>query len=57
VAIVDDPSGAVASGNDVEKNTFKTNDLDIYVQTTGKGNVVKKNACSSSFPADLCPGK
>jgi hypothetical protein len=57
VAIVDDPSGAVASGNDVEKNTFKMNDLDIYVQTTGKGNVVKKNACSSSVPADLCPGK
>jgi len=57
VAIVDDASGAVASGNDVEKNTFKTNDLDIYVNTTGKGNVVKKNACLSSFPDDLCPGK
>jgi parallel beta-helix repeat protein len=56
VRIVDDDTkGVVASGNDVEKNTFSNNDLDIYEQTNGTGNVVKKNACTSSFPASLCP--
>jgi hypothetical protein len=54
VVITDDASGAVASGNDVEKNTFANNDLDIYEQTTGTGNVVKENVCTSSVPPALC---
>jgi parallel beta-helix repeat protein len=54
VVIVDDDTGAVASGNRVEKNVFRNNDLDIFEQTTGKGNVVKKNHCKLSTPANLC---
>jgi len=54
VVIVDDATGVVASGNDVEKNVFTDNDLDVFEQTTGKGNVVKKNQCTLSNPATLC---
>jgi parallel beta-helix repeat protein len=50
----DDASGTVASGNLIEKNTFTDNDLDISDTATGKGNVIKKNACVSSVPTTLC---
>jgi parallel beta-helix repeat protein len=55
VVIIDDPTtGVVSSGNDVEKNVFTDNDLDVFEQTTGKGNVVKKNQCTLSNPVALC---
>jgi len=43
---------AVASGNVVTLNTLRNNDLDLYVNTTGAGNVVAENICST--PAELC---
>ena len=55
VAIVDDfttDPPSVASGNMVTRNTLRNNDLDIYLNTTGTGNVVAKNLCST--PAELC---
>jgi nitrous oxidase accessory protein NosD len=54
VIIVDDPTGAIASGNEIEKNTFEKNDLDVYDIVSGKGNEVKNNACTSSIPDHLC---
>ncbi|KAK6524459.1 hypothetical protein TWF281_011367 [Arthrobotrys megalospora] len=55
VVIVDDnQTKAVAEGNVIERNVFSGNDLDILVQATGKGNVVKRNQCSTSNPAGLC---
>ncbi|CZR59897.1 uncharacterized protein PAC_09791 [Phialocephala subalpina] len=54
LVILDDDTGTVATGNDVEKNTFTDNDLDILEQTMGAGNVVKKNECTLSNPATLC---
>jgi len=55
IIVDDDTKGAVASGNVVKRNTFQDNDLDIYVNTTGTGNVVRGNACMLSYPATLCP--
>lgn len=54
LVLVDDSTGAIASGNDIEKNVFEDNDLDIYEQTTGEGNVVKNNECTLAVPAALC---
>jgi parallel beta-helix repeat protein len=54
LVLVDDPSGVVAAGNQIEDNTFTNNDLDIYDEATGKGNVVKKNTCTLSTPTTLC---
>jgi hypothetical protein len=54
VIVVDDPKGAVASGNVVEQNTFLQNDLDVYDAATGAGNEFKKNSCTSSSPSGLC---
>ncbi|KAK4936076.1 hypothetical protein LTR10_022978 [Elasticomyces elasticus] len=54
LALVDDPTGAIASGNMVTNNVLRNNDYDIYVQTTGTGNVVEGNQCSISVPAELC---
>jgi hypothetical protein len=48
VVIIDDATGVVSSGIDVEKNTFTNNDLDVFKQMTGKGNVVKNNQCTLS---------
>ena len=42
----------VAMGNKVTGNTLRNNDLDVYLNTTGTGNVVKPNTCST--PASLC---
>jgi hypothetical protein len=51
----DEATGAVATGNNIQKNTFSANNLDIYAPSKGKGNVIKKNTCTTSFPAGLCP--
>lgn len=56
LVIVDDgATGAMATGNDARRNTFSGNNLDVYVTSTG-ANVVKSNKCTTSVPADLCPG-
>ena len=55
IEIVDFPLGesvAVASGNVVTFNTLRNNDVDLYVNTTGTGNVLSNNQCSA--PAELC---
>jgi Periplasmic copper-binding protein (NosD) len=55
LGVVDDystGSAIVASGNVVVFNTLKDNDLDIYLNTTGTGNVVANNDCTT--PAALC---
>ncbi|KAL2437003.1 hypothetical protein ABEF95_015911 [Exophiala dermatitidis] len=55
VVIIDEPTTdpvAVASGNIVSENVLRNNDLDIYVQTIGTGNVIENNECSS--PSELC---
>lgn len=54
LVIVDDATGAIASGNLVENNVLRNNDYDVYVQTNGTGNVVEGNECSISVPAGLC---
>lgn len=56
VLLIDDQSGsgAIAAGNDVERNVFSGDNFDIYQNTTGAGNVIKKNQCTSSFPSELC---
>lgn len=43
---------AISSGTVVIRNTFIKNDFDIFVNTTGTGNVVSCNKCAT--PADLC---
>lgn len=50
-------TGAIATGNEIEKNTFAGNNLDVYAPSTGAENVFEKNLCTSSFPAGLCSDK
>jgi nitrous oxidase accessory protein NosD len=38
----------VASGNTVRQNVLRDNDLDLYYSSTGKGNTVVQNVCSTS---------
>lgn len=55
IAIVDDSTTnpvSIASGNVVSDNILTKNDIDIYVNTTGTGNVVSHNQCST--PKELC---
>ncbi|KIW68589.1 hypothetical protein PV04_04527 [Phialophora macrospora] len=53
IGIVDDPiTGETSSGNTVTGNVLRNNDIDIYVQTNGTGNVVVGNQCTT--PAELC---
>ncbi len=53
VIIIDDPgTGTPASGNIVVENVLRNNDFDIFVNTTGTGNVIQDNQCST--PAQLC---
>jgi parallel beta-helix repeat protein len=55
LAIVDDRTTdpvAVASGNVVTQNTLLNNDLGLLVNTTGTGNVIAHNKCST--PKELC---
>jgi nitrous oxidase accessory protein NosD len=50
------PTGDIASGNTVEQNTLSGNDFDTKLDSTGKGNVFKKNECHDpSMPMTLCP--
>lgn len=43
---------AVASGNVILRNTLCDNDLDVFVNTTGHGNLIACNKCST--PEKLC---
>jgi hypothetical protein len=55
IVVVDDmttPTTFVASGNVVKHNILQNNDIDLFVNTTGTGNVVANNKCST--PAQLC---
>lgn len=55
LAIFDDQSTgtlAIASGNNVVKNIFRDNTLDLFVETEGTGNVIDHNICST--PEELC---
>ena len=55
LAVVDDESGAIASGNVVTQNVLRHNDFDLYIGATGTGNVVTDNRCTTSFfPDGLC---
>ncbi len=44
----------VSKGNKVIGNTLLDNDLDLWSNSTGSGNVFKKNKCTTSIPKGLC---
>ena len=53
IVVVDDfstPALPVASGNVVKYNILKDNDYNIFVNTTGTGNVIENNNCSTPGP-------
>lgn len=52
--IVNGGGTAVARGNLVKGNRLRGNDLDILLETQGRGNVVRNNDCLTSQPAGLC---
>jgi hypothetical protein len=53
IGIIDDPAtGATSSDNTVTGNVLRNNDIDIYVQTNGTGNIIEGNQCTT--PAELC---
>ncbi len=55
LAVVDDETGAIASGNVVTQNILLHNDFDLLIGATGTGNVVTDNRCTTSFfPDGLC---
>jgi nitrous oxidase accessory protein NosD len=43
-----------ATNNTVQDNRFRRNTLDVLVDSTGSGNVVTDNRCTTSRPAGLC---
>jgi nitrous oxidase accessory protein NosD len=43
-----------SKGNEVQRNNFVGNDLDIGLFSKGPGNVAKRNTCHSSWPEGLC---
>ncbi|KAJ4176981.1 hypothetical protein NW767_014702 [Fusarium falciforme] len=45
---------SVASDNIFLRNTFRDNDLDVFVNTTSKTNNLKCNSCKTSLPKGLC---
>lgn len=47
----------VAEGNKVIGNKLRSNDLDIWNNSTGSGNVFRRNRCSSSLPRNICRGQ
>jgi nitrous oxidase accessory protein NosD len=51
--VIKPKSKVVSSDNIFLRNTFKDNDIDIFVNTTGK-NDFKCNSCKTSFPKGLC---
>ncbi|KAF2105022.1 pectin lyase-like protein [Rhizodiscina lignyota] len=58
IAIIDDPTTtpvSIASGNVIDHNILFHNDVDIYVNTTGTGNVIVRNLCST--PEEYCKHK
>lgn len=58
IAIFDDSTTtpvSVATGNVVEHNILRDNDIDILVKTAGKGNVIEYNLCST--PDKYCSRK
>jgi hypothetical protein len=55
LACLDNPGvTVVSSGNRVIGNTLMDDDLDLWKNSTGFGNVFRKNKCSSSIPKGLC---
>ncbi|OAL38180.1 hypothetical protein AYO20_02632 [Fonsecaea nubica] len=53
IAILNDPvTGLESANNAVTGNVLRGNDVDIFVETPGQGNVVEGNQCST--PAELC---
>jgi parallel beta-helix repeat protein len=55
IVVVDEPTTtpeSVVSGTVIEHNILRNNDFDIFVNTTGTGNVVESNQCST--PKELC---
>ncbi|KIX92476.1 uncharacterized protein Z520_11796 [Fonsecaea multimorphosa CBS 102226] len=53
IALLNDPTtGLDAANNVVTGNVLRGNDVDIFVETPGQGNVVEGNQCST--PAELC---
>ncbi len=54
IVITDNPSAGPAIDNTVRGNRFVDNTLDLLVDTTGTGNIVTRNRCTTSQPAGLC---
>jgi hypothetical protein len=54
VVITDEDAPVPASDNTVRNNRFAANSLDVLVDSTGTGNTVVHNHCTSSQPAGLC---
>ncbi len=55
VAVLDvSASGPFASGNVVTHNVLRNNDVDLFVTSTGTGNVIEHNECATSVPDGLC---
>jgi hypothetical protein len=57
IAIVDDTMTTamqVTSGSIVTQNSLSENDVDIFLNSTGVGNEISKNLCTSSLPVGLC---
>ncbi|KIV99081.1 hypothetical protein, variant 2 [Verruconis gallopava] len=48
----DSPPDSLASGNLIEHNIFRNNDIDIGIFTNATDNIFKQNECST--PAELC---
>ena len=66
ITVVDDPClapslscqglgiAAVARDNVVEGNVLRGNDFDVFVNTTGSGNVFRRNRCATSNQEGVC---
>lgn len=46
------PPVILASGNVIKRNILRNNDIDLFVNATGSGNVIVHNQCST--PTELC---
>lgn len=46
------PPVVLASGNVIRRNILRNNDIDLFVNATGPGNVIVQNQCST--PTELC---
>ena len=55
VAVLDvSASVPFASRNVVTHNVLRNNDVDLFVTSTGTGNVIEHNKCATSVPDGLC---